>query len=252
MIHYHGCPLSGGDESQMAFSGKHAMISFAGQHYHELIIELCQSFVLDNGAFSAWTAGKKFDIEGFAEWVNVWYRHPSFDWYAIPDVIDGDHNDNARMRAKWFKMVDRSVWDKGYPVWHMHEPVEVLRDLGRAFSGVCLGSSGEYAQVGTKQWWARMAEALPHVTDDQGRPTTNLHGLRMLDPTIYSHLPLKSADSTNVGRNIGIDTAWKGPYQPATKKQRALVMMDRIESHASAKTFNPATIEIEQNFELCG
>ena len=44
MIHYHGCPFSGGTFTQLAFAGKHAMISFAANENAEMIIELCQSF----------------------------------------------------------------------------------------------------------------------------------------------------------------------------------------------------------------
>lgn len=72
------------------------------------------------------------------------------------------------------------------------------------------------------------------VTDDAGRPITKLHGLRMLDPTVFSHFPFSSADSTNVARNIGIDSAWTGPYAPRSRYTRALIMMERIELHASA------------------
>jgi len=37
--------------------------------------------------------------------------------------------------------------------------------------------------------------------DADGMPKTKLHGLRMLDPVIFSHMPLSSADSCNVARN---------------------------------------------------
>jgi hypothetical protein len=62
-----------------------------------------------------------------------------------------------------------------------------------------------------------------------------LHGLRMLNPTVYSQLPLASADSTNVARNIGIDSAWTGAYMKGLSKGvRAMVLRERIEKHASA------------------
>jgi hypothetical protein len=71
------------------------------------------------------------------------------------------------------------------------------------------------------------------ICDEEGRPTCKLHGLRMLDPTIFSQLPFASADSTNVAQNIGIDQKWRHAYAPVTKAARALVMADRIEHHAS-------------------
>ena len=60
-------------------------------------------------------------------------------------------------------------------------------------------------------------------------PICKLHGLRLLNPAIFSVLPLEGADSTNVARNIGIDSAWRGTYQPASKEMRALILVERIE-----------------------
>jgi hypothetical protein len=40
-----------------------------------------------------------------------------------------------------------------------------------------------------------------------------------------------SADSTNIGRNIGIDQNWRGNYMPPNKDMRAAVMRSRIEAH---------------------
>jgi hypothetical protein len=53
----------------------------------------------------------------------------------------------------------------------------------------------------------------------------------MLNPKVFTKLPLSSADSTNIGRNVGIDKAWSGTYTPPSKEVRAQVMRARIESH---------------------
>jgi len=98
---------------------------------------------------------------------------------------------------------------------------------------VCIGSSGDYSRPGSAAWWTQMGKAMRVVCDDDGRPMCKLHGLRMLDPAIFGHLPLSSADSTNIGRNIGIDQAWRGTYSPPTKEARASVMRSRIEAHNS-------------------
>jgi hypothetical protein len=137
-------------------------------------------------------------------------------------------------------------------VWHMHEPLEVLHNFCHAYQRVCIGSSGDYATVGNDRWWHRMAEAMEVACDDQGRPKAKLHGLRMLDPTVFSHLPLSSADSTNVARNIGIDQAWKGTYTPRTNEARAMILMERIEAHCSAARWNGASAGVQQNMELFG
>ena len=61
-----------------------------------------------------------------------------------------------------------------------------------------------------------------------------------------------SADSCNVARNIGIDKAWNGPYAPKSRHSRAIIMMDRIESHASAHRWCRQSSGVQQNMELVG
>ena len=233
----------------MALMSKHAMISYARPETISLVAEICQSFTIDNGAFSAWKSGKEFDIGGYAEFIMDWYRHPAFDWYIIPDVIDGDADDNMKMRGAWSKHCRGDMWEAGVPVWHLHEPLEVLSDLAHAYGRVAIGSSGKFADIGTPSWWSRMTESMEVLTDKEGRPKTKLHGLRMLDPTIFSQFPFASADSTNVARNIGIDNRWTGPYAPASKYSRALIMMERIEKHASASRWT-GTSGVAKNLDL--
>lgn len=55
----------------------------------------------------------------------------------------------------------------------------------------------------------------------------------MLSQDVFTQLPLASADSTNIARNVGIDSRWTGTYTPASKDSRAAVMRSRIEAHQS-------------------
>lgn len=252
MIHYHGTPLSGDNFVAIrALKGKHAMVSFAASGQMEIVAEVCQSFCIDNGAFTTWKTGKAYDIEKYAEFISDWHTHPGFDFYCIPDVIDGDEKENLAMVGKWRNLVNYKIFNKGAPVWHMHEAIEVLKIYVHAYDRVCIGSSGEYAVVGDNKWWSRIAEAMSAICDD-GRPRAKLHGLRMLDPTIFSHLPLSSADSTNVARNIGIDGRWNGSYAPRSRETRAAILMERIESHASAAKWNGSGVGAMPNGELFG
>ena len=61
-----------------------------------------------------------------------------------------------------------------------------------------------------------------------GRPKARLHGLRMLNPDIFTRIPLTSADSTNVAVNSGSINRF-GYYVPPTRSLRAAVIADRIE-----------------------
>lgn len=226
MIHYHGLPITPATAAAEAIGGGHAFVSFIHPVQLGLALEVAQSFALDNGAFSAWTSGKPISQWGtFYEWVESIRRHPGFDFACIPDVIDGNEDDNDWLVDEW--PFPKHV---GAPVWHMHESIERLIRLSTEWPRICIGSSGQFSTVGNQAWWTRMDEAMSAICDDHGQPHCKLHGLRMLNPKVFSRLPLASADSTNIGRNIGIDKAWKGTYTPPTKEARARVMRQRIES----------------------
>jgi hypothetical protein len=250
MIHYHGAPCTPNSAALELYSGRHACVSFAHPEQLPLIAEVAQSFILDNGAFSAWKSGGEMDVSGFADWGREWVRHPGFDWLLIPDVIDGSEHDNEAMMATWFKVAP-DLWKVSVPVWHLHESLDRLAYMAAAWPRIALGSSGEYAQTETPRWWSRMAEAMGAVCDERGRPKCRLHGLRMLSNTIISHIPLASADSTNVAVNIGIDSRWGGSYQPASKGVRALVLADRIERHATAARWTGSG-GVQRNLDLLG
>lgn len=226
MIHYHGLPITPDTAAEVAVRAGHAFVSFAHPGQMGLAVAACQSFGVDNGAFSAWRAG-----EPIADWTEYYAfagaakRQPSCDFAVIPDIIDGTEADNDALLLKW----PLPRWF-GAPVWHLHESLSRLSSLSFAWPRVCLGSSGEYAQIGTARWWRRMHEAMRTVCDDAGQPRCKLHGLRMLDPRIFSRFPFASADSTNIGRNIGLDCKWGGPYAPPTKESRVQVMRARVES----------------------
>jgi len=244
--------MTGPDAPWMALKGKHSCVSFAHPQQLEAVAEICQTFCLDNGAFSAWRGGKALDLDGLARWLDDWVRHPGFDFAFCPDVIDGSAEDNALMRAKWFKTCSRRVWNACIPVWHLNEPVELLREFMAAHDRIAIGSAGAYSQIATPQWWQRMSQALDVVCDEEGYPLVKLHGLRQLDPRITSLIPYASADSCNVARNIGIDAAWTGSHVPKSKLMRAQILMSNIEHHATARRWTGQQGGAGHNMELFG
>jgi len=245
MIRYHGLPFSGPMETMLSLQGRHACVSYA--HPGPLLeaLELCQSVMLDNGAFSAWKSETPFDPEGFMDWATDTMRHPGVAWACLPDVIDGSESDNDALLS----MGDMS--GRWVPVWHLHESLERLERLA-AYPLVALGSSGQYSQIGTPAWWQRMAQAMDVVCDDDGYPKTRLHGLRMMDPRVSSVFPFASADSTSCGRNIGIDSAWRGSYVPKSRRMRAAILIERYEAHATASRWCGASGGAWANDELFG
>jgi len=217
-----------------------------------IAIDCAQSFAVDNGAFSAWKSGKPVsDWEQFYAWVAELHRYPMFDFAVIPDVIDGDEAANDALLQEWpWRLTAPHI---GAPVWHLHESLDRLDRLVSQWPRICLGSSGDYAQIGTDAWWARMDDAMRIICDKDGRPAAKLHGLRMLNPAVFTRFPFASADSTNIARNIGIDQAWRGPYPPAGKEARAAVMRERIESQQSPAIWVPNSAperEVHQQVSL--
>lgn len=227
MIHYHGLDISHRPALVRVCDVGHAFISFARPADLSVAVECCQSFAIDNGAFTAWKRGEPVrDWAGFYAWATDCKRIPSCDFAVVPDVIDGSEADNDALLAEW----PLPRWF-GAPVWHMHESFERLERLSSAWPRVCLGSSGEFARIGTPAWWQRMAQAMRVVCDDDGQPMVRLHGLRMLNPEVFTRLPLASADSTNIARNIGLDGRWNSAYPPPNKDVRAQVLRARIEAN---------------------
>lgn len=241
MIHYHGLPITPETAAVKALEAGHGFVSFATPMQLRVAVEVCQSFAVDNGAFSAWKQGRPVqDWRPFYEWAATCKLVPSCDFAVVPDVIDGNEADNDFLLSEW----PLPRWF-GAPVWHMHESMERLERLASSWPRVCIGSSGSYATIGTNEWWGRIAQAMRVVCNDEGQPLVKLHGLRMLNPDVFSRIPFASADSTNIGRNVGIDQAWKGTYSPPTKEARAQIMRSRIESQNSPARWGFIVPEIQ-------
>jgi hypothetical protein len=216
-------------------TGRHFLIPFPRPEDLPTVSEFASSFIFDNWAFTAWKSGNPItDWQPYYEWCKAWARHPGFDWALIPDVIDGDEQDNNELIAEW----EAKVWPSyasgvlGVPVWHMHESLDRLRLLCGRYRTVALGSSGEWPNPGTENWWRRMSDAMQFICDEHGRPPCKLHGLRMMNPEVFTHLPLASADSTNCAQNGNLHGKF-GIYKPATVSQRWEVIAQRIERQNS-------------------
>lgn len=244
MIRFHGGPITPDKAAIEVWRDGAACISFANQQQIELAFEYAGQVMVDNGAFGLWGLDQRIDIPAYTDFVQQWMRHPAFGWCVIPDVIDGTEDENDDLIEKWPFPESFSV-----PVWHMHESLEKLKGLVEWFPRVAIGSSGEFAEIGTDSWKIRLARAMDVACDSDGYPLTKLHGLRQMDNDITSNVPYSSVDSCNIARNIGIDSKWVGPMCPASKDARALVMRDRIACHAVCRRWTGCW---GRNMELFG
>lgn len=231
MIHYHGTPLGGTvDDCAAFFRGRHAFVPWSYTAQLTIVAEVARTFAIDNGAFSHWKKGEpQADWSSYYEFVSEWSSHPGFDFAVIPDVIDGDELDNDELLCQWQNAIGVHARSIGAPVWHMHESIERLCRLASTWPRVCIGSSGDYANIGTEDWVDRMSDAMESVCND-GRPRCKLHGLRMLNPAIFTRYPLSSADSTNIAQNSGREAA----RLKCSPKAAREIMASRIESQQSS------------------
>ena len=105
-------------------------MSFRYADQLSLAIDVCQSFAVDNGAFSAWKSGNPVtDWSEYYAWVAEIHRAPSFDFAVIPDVIDGDEEANDALLREWPWQARHA--NVGAPVWHMHESIARLEHLAQ-------------------------------------------------------------------------------------------------------------------------
>lgn len=193
-LHFHGTPIT--PLSVLAdLGGRCFCVSYAAPDQVVRCHELGQSIMLDNGAYSFWRGVTTLGPDGwpgYFDWAEPWLDYPT-TWAVIPDVIDGGEEDNDRLLVAWFQ---RRL-PKGAPVWHMHEPLDRLRRLCAGYERVCIGSSGQYVNLGTPQWHRRM-EAAMNAVCLEGTPWLHmLRGMAFSD----GPYPFASVDSTDVARN---------------------------------------------------
>jgi hypothetical protein len=191
VIHYHGTPITPAPILGKLV-GRSFCVSYAAGYQVDVCHEIGQSVMLDNGAFSFWRQGKATDWPGYYQWCERWLAYRT-TWAVIPDVIDGTEEANDALIREW------PYGDRGAPVWHLHEPVERLQRLCGEWPRVCLGSSGQYAVVGTGPWHRRMEQAMNAVCGNGPAPVW-LHMLRGM-ALAGSHYPFASVDSTDVAQN---------------------------------------------------
>lgn len=223
MIHYHGLPIT--PLTQLyKMAGKHLCASFAtAGRQADIAMTIGQSVLWDNGAFSFYTQGQNIDEAKLYAWLEARVGHPHRA--IVLDRIGGTLETQREMVSRWPFPRDLS-----WPVWHLDKPLDYLSELADEWPGVCLGSSGEYWQIGTAKWEHRMDEAFNLLGRRRFLPW--IHGLRMLGRA-GDRWPLASADSVNVARN------WNsGGFDP---RQRA----DEIDSVQPPLRWTPRALQTE-------
>jgi hypothetical protein len=198
LIHYHGTPLTP-RAKLLPLAGKHFCVSYAEPRDAGVCMEIGQSVLWDNGAFSAFTQGRAVDWATYYHWLEPKLGHPH--WAVIPDVIDGTVEQQQDLLRRW------PFGHFGAPVWHMGLSIIYLLGLAEKWPRLCFGSTGQYWRVGSDSWRRRADEAFNELAKRHQR----LPWVHMLRGMALggSHYPFASVDSANFARNYA--TARRDP-----------------------------------------
>lgn len=195
-LHYHGTPITPA-AALLALAGRHFCVSFERPDNVQVVHQIGQSVMLDNGAFTAWRQGRPVaDWTPYYDWADRWLDYAT-TWAVIPDEIDAGSQQQDALIREW------PHGERGAPVWHMDEPISRILALLDAWPRVCIGSTDEYAVVLSPAWERRMDETWGEIAKRHQR-TPNVHMLRGMQLTRH-RWPFASVDSTDVGRNHNRD-----------------------------------------------
>lgn len=223
MMHYHGTPIT--PRSVLyELAGRNFCVSFAEPRDVEVCHRIGQSVMLDNGAFTVWKQGGEVDWATWREWVEPWLDYRS-TWAVLPDVIGGTWEDNRDLLRKW-DFWGNEMHGSQVPVWHLHEPLDWLKQLVYDYGRVCFGSSGAYSDVGNDSWRRRVSEAFNAIVEPSGRVPW-VHMLRGM-ALVGQEFPFSSVDSTDIARNHNrpqngaraMAERWDAIQQPARWEKR--------------------------------
>lgn len=193
MIHYHGTPISPVDVLYK-LAGNFFCVSHADPRDVDRCHQIGQGVMLDNGAYSAWTRGHGVDFGAYLAWCEPWLADPN-TWAVVPDVIDGGEEENDVLCHQW----PRHLWAKAAPVWHMHESLARLLNLIEHWPRVCIGSSGEFADVMSTAWQRRCDKAWNTIAREH-KLTPAIHMLRGMQ-CAGERWPFASVDSSDIARH---------------------------------------------------
>ena len=193
-IHYHGLPITP-NRVLHTLGGAHFCVSYMRPEQVEWADRYGQSLMIDNGAYSAWRKGLTLDGDhwrGFYDFADRWLDRPT-TWAVIPDVIDAGTQEQDALIREW-------PWgQRGAPVWHMDEPIDRLIRLLDDWPRVCVGSTAEFAKVGSDPWRHRMDDAWDQIAARFAR-TPVVHMLRGMQCVRWGY-PFASVDSTDVAQS---------------------------------------------------
>ena len=143
--------------------------------------------LLDSGAYSAKTQGKKLDIDDYIDYIKE--HQDVFDKFFNLDVIgDGDksYQNYLYMKMKGLEPI---------PVWHAETSVKFLELYLKDCDYIAIGAISVMSNERTIQSLDNIWKT--YLTDSKDMPVCKVHGFGLTSLFIMSRYPWYSVDSTS-------------------------------------------------------
>lgn len=191
--------LAGGQRGwRRELEGRHLLVSFAEPRQCQLLSDGwdVSGWLLDSGAFTAWTKGRQIDIEAYARFVEQ--HAPKLDGAIALDVIPGAPGrlptadeaaaagEQSMANLAWLtERLGPVIW----PVFHEGEPMAVLDELvAQGHNRIALGATASRGREELADWLLPIFDRYPEQA---------FHGLAMTQARTIRNIPFRSVDSTS-------------------------------------------------------
>ena len=146
-------------------------------------------FFADSGAYTAATLGVPIDLNEYAVWLRQWQHR--LDPYANLDVLFDVEASAANQREL------EKLGLHPAPVWHLGEPVTVLREMVERHDFVAVGNMVSAAKRNPKLW--NLLDLVHTIAADND---CGLHGFGLSSWPMIVRWPWRSVDSSSVGASF--------------------------------------------------
>lgn len=169
-----------------------------------------RSWVLDSGAFTASTTGRRFSVENYIEKILWLLMYGNNDRLCLPPLVEvfaldviGDWEAGLRNTRRMWQAGIRAI-----PTWHPGEPIELLRDMAQEFPKIAVGGvvgkgrdfKRRVLDTLFSTVWPKRIHALG-ITDEQLLWQYPFHSA---DSSTWEHRPRAFGDWKSFGRGLSI------------------------------------------------
>ena len=151
------------------------------------LIERSKMFLLDSGAFTFFSSGRKVDwdeyIDKYARFIN---EHDVRYYFELDiDVLVGYEN-----VLKLRKKLETETGRKCIPVWHKHRGIDEFKKMCDEYSYVAIGG------IASREIKSSQHKAFPMLINEAHRRGAKIHGLGYTNVSKFNENRFDSVDST--------------------------------------------------------